>query len=71
MSDLVQVSERTVRRWVAEYETLEYVSKSQRGKHSKVASPINDPEFREEFKAYVREASRPRGTSPIMGACRI
>ena len=62
MAQLVKVSDRTVRRWVTDFETLEYVFKSERGKHSKVDSPImTNLEFREKFKAHVREASRPKG----------
>ena len=42
---------------------MEYVvMESRRGKHAKTASPIFDPEFREEFKAYVRQSSCEKGT---------
>ena len=62
VAQAVKVSERTVRRWVSEYETLEYISKSVRGKHSKVDCPImTNLDLREKFKAHVREASRPKG----------
>ena len=47
---------------MTDFETLEYVFKSERGKHSKVDSPImTNLEFREDFKAHSRETSRPKG----------
>ena len=58
----VRVNESTVRRWVADYDTLQVVKKSQRGRHSKVDSPIvTDPDFRAQFKNYVKNNSRKRG----------
>ena len=63
-AETVQVSPRTVYTWVLDYETLETVSKSGRGQHSKVNSPIvTNPDFKEEFKAHVRECSRVKGTN--------
>ena len=64
VAETVKVSERTVRSWVLDFETLEYISKSERGQHSKVDSPImTNLEFREQFRAQVRQASRPKGKS--------
>ena len=62
-AEIVRVSRYTVRDWVRDYEMMEFVIlESQRGKHSKTASPIlNDMEFREEFKEYVRESSCEKG----------
>ena len=60
----MKVSPRTVSKWVLDYETYEYIVKSNRGQHSKVYSPIvNDPEFRDQFRAHVREVSRVKGVS--------
>ena len=52
-----------MRAWVREFEMMEYViTDSKRGKHSKTASPIlNDPDFREEFKNYVKTSSCEKG----------
>ena len=60
---IVKVDEATVRKWVHEFEMMEYVIlESKRGKHTKSPSPIlNDLEFREEFKDYVRASSREQG----------
>ena len=59
----IKVSPTTVRNWVFHFETYEVIPKSERGNNSKVAySPIvDDPEFRAEFKDFVRECSRPKG----------
>ena len=62
VSKLVKLSEKTVRNWVADYDTMLLVQKSQRGKHSKVDSPImSDPEFKAEFKDFVKSNSRKNG----------
>ena len=57
------MAESTIRAWVREFEMMEYViTDSKRGKHSKTASPIlNDPDFREEFKNYVKTSSCEKG----------
>ena len=61
-AEKVKVSPKTVSRWVLDYETYEYIAKSNRGKNSKVYSPIiNDPEFRDQFRTHVREVSRVKG----------
>ena len=65
-ASLVGVSPKTVGRWARDFETLTFVQDSQRGRHSKTTSPITDPKFREEFKAYVKENSRKSGKSLIM-----
>ena len=58
----VKVATSTVRRWVLDYETYEYITNSKRGKNSKVESPIvNNPVFREQFRSHVREVSRIKG----------
>ena len=59
----IRVSPTTVRSWISHFEMYEVIPKSERGHHSKVTySPIvDDPEFREEFKIFVRENSRPKG----------
>ena len=41
-------------RWITDYELTEEVRSSLRGHHSKTRSPINDPEFYDEFCQYVR-----------------
>lgn len=62
VADRVKVTERTVSNWVADFELMTIVRDSKRGKHSKTMSPITeDPEFREEFKDYVRQNSRKKG----------
>ena len=62
-AETVGVSKTSIRTWVREYETMEYVVvESRRGKHAKTASPIFDMEFREEFRAYVRQSSCEKGT---------
>jgi hypothetical protein len=62
VSKQVKLSETTVRNWVADYDTMLLVQKSQRGKHSKVGSPImSDPEFKAEFKYFVKNNSRKNG----------
>ena len=59
---LVNVTEKTIRNWVYDYEVSSFLRDSKRGKHAKTASPItDDPEFRERFKNYVRESSRVEG----------
>ena len=60
---LVKVSSRTVRTWVLDFETYEIISKSQRGKNSKVkyCPIVDDLDFREEFKNHVRQYSRQKG----------
>ena len=61
-ANTVKVGTCTVRDWVRDFELQEYIVDSRRGKHSKTESPILDnPEFREEFKAYVRQSSREQG----------
>ena len=59
------MSARTVGTWAREFEASTYLKESKRGKHSKTPSPMNSPEFREEFKAYVKENSRKSGTSRV------
>ena len=55
----VQVTERTIRAWVADFELMCFVRDSKRGKHSKTLSPImNDLEFKEKFKEHVKCNSR-------------
>ena len=64
-ANLVDVCARTVGIWVREFEALTHLKESQRGKHSKTASPMNSPEFREEFKAYVKDNSRKSGEANL------
>ena len=61
--ETVGVAISTMRAWVREYEVMEYVVlESKRGKHAKTPSPIlNNFEFREEFKAHVKNSSREQG----------
>ena len=61
-ASFVKVSDDIVRHWVYDYEALNYISESKRGRHPKESSPIiNDLEFREQFVAHFRETSRPQG----------
>ena len=61
-ANTVGAGSSTVRAWVREFETLEYILDSRRGKHSKTDCPIlDDLEFREEFKTQVRKTSREQG----------
>ena len=55
------MSETTVRTWVTEYDASHVLKNSMRGKHSKVESPILDPEFVVKFKDFVKNNSRKRG----------
>ena len=58
----VKVATRTVQRWVQDFEVSQFISDSKRGRHSKTSSPILDnPDFREKFKDYVRQNSRVPG----------
>ena len=57
----VQVSARTVRRWVRQYEMDEEIRISKWGKHSKTTSIVNNSEFRVELTNYVRENSIRKG----------
>ena len=57
----VGVSKRTVARWVLEYLCDEEVWTSNRGKHSKCHSPIDDAEFRASFCQYVRCHAKQKG----------
>ena len=57
----VGVSVATMKRWVLDYMCEEEVKKSKRGKHSKVVSPIDDPEFKAAFSQYVRAHAKPKG----------
>ena len=57
----VGVSVRSMQRWVLDYWCEEEVTKSKRGKHSKVESPLDDPEFRAAFSQYVRSHAKPKG----------
>ena len=53
----------TIQRWIKDFEALSHIRESQQGKHSKTYSPIlEDEDFREEFKAHVKENSKIRGT---------
>ena len=61
VSKRVGVSKRTVGRWVLEYWCEEEVKKSNRGRHSKCESPIEDAEFRESFCQHVRSHAKPKG----------
>ena len=61
-ADIVKVAPKTVRMWVQDFEVSEFIAESRRGRHSKTSSPIvDDPEFREMFKDYVRNNSRKQG----------
>ena len=59
---IVKVGESTVRKWVQEFELMEFIVKSKRGAHAKTWCPIlEDPEFREKFIQHVRQTSRIQG----------
>ena len=65
-ANTVRVGTTTMRNWVREFETQEFINDSKRGKHSKTESPILvDLEFREEFRAHVKQTSREQGISII------
>ena len=61
VSERVKVTERTVRKWVADFDLMHFVRDSLRGKHSKTVSPIEDPDFKAQFKDYVKNNSRKSG----------
>ena len=62
VSSKIHVHAQTVRDWIREFEGSNCLSESQRGKHTKTSSPILDnQEFRDEFKAYVKENSKIKG----------
>ena len=61
----VGVSKRTIARWVLEYLCDEEVWTSNRGKHSKCHSPIDDGEFRASFCQYVRSHANLRSEEQI------
>ena len=58
---LIGMSPRTIADWVRDFELTTYLADSHRGKHSKTISPINNSDFREEFKTHVKENSRKSG----------
>ena len=61
-----KVNVKTIQRWIKDFEAMSYIRESQQGKHSKTYSPIlEDESFREDFKAYVKENSKKRGTFSI------
>ena len=61
-AEIVKVAPKTVRMWVQDFEASECIAESRRGRHSKTSSPIvDDPDFREMFKDYVRSNSRKQG----------
>ena len=65
-ADLVNVTEKTIRNWVADFELTTIVRKSKRGKHSKTLSPIVDnPDFKLKFKEYVKASSRRQGVYTV------
>ena len=58
----VKVNKNTVRNWVDNYETMKFITESSRGRHSKTRSPIiEDPQFKAEFKEFVKNNSRKPG----------
>ena len=61
MLGLVGLTPKTVGCWARDFEATTYIAESQRGKHSKTPSPMNNPAFREELKSYVKEHSRKSG----------
>ena len=62
VSDKVKVTEKTIRNWVGDFELVTIVRDSKRGKHSKTISPIvENPEFKAQFKDYVKTNSRKPG----------
>ena len=66
-AEIVKVAPSSVRTWVQDYEVSEFIAESKRGRHSKTSSPIiDDPNFREKFKNYVRKNSREPGTLVVL-----
>ena len=61
VSKKVGVSVRTMHRWVLDYLCEEEMTKSKRGKHSKVECPLDNPEFKAAFSQYVRSHAKPKG----------
>ena len=67
VSDRIKVTEKTVRTWVKDFDMMMVVRESKRGKHSKTMSPImNDPDFKAQFKEYVKSNSRKQGLYNIV-----
>ena len=61
ISERVKVTERTIRKWVEDFELVEILRDSKRGKHSKTISPMDNPDFKAKFKEYVKTNSRKPG----------
>ena len=58
---MLNVGTRSIRKWIMDYEVHNIVKVSNRGKHSKDASPIFDETFRAAFILYVKENSKKQG----------
>ena len=61
VAETVGVRERTLDRWIKDFQATEELTQNRRGKHSKTRSPIEDSVFREDFCRYVRENAKVQG----------
>ena len=57
VSKEVEAHKDSVRQWVRDVNATKEIICSERGKHSKTISPIQDPIFREELRDFVRSNS--------------
>ena len=56
-ADMVQVTPRTILAWVTEFEGLGEMKHDSRGHHSKLKSPMDDPDFRANLHEFVKVTS--------------
>ena len=61
VSKVSGVSVSSVYRWVGEFRNDFVISESRRGKSSSVKSPMDDDNFKDMFRKYVKENARPVG----------
>ena len=62
VSERLDITIKTVRNWICDFEVTNFMKMSHRGKHSKTTSPIVDnDEFKTLFKSFVKENSRKQG----------
>ena len=58
----LKIGVRSIFTWVKDFEALNYIRESKRGKHAKTYCPILEDEiFRAEFKLHVKENSKKQG----------
>lgn len=65
VASLVDVSEKSVRNWVHDWEINEIIRDSKRGHHPKTFTPIHNLEFRKRFIKYVKENNKCKGKAVL------